>query len=306
MAGEHLGKPDGPVLVTGATSQIGQCVLRRLDDGGRPAVAFARKPAAVKFSASARLVVCDLQGRVSEFPDGVSALVHIAAIWLLPAHLDALYEAGVRRLVCFGSTAIYTKPDSVNAGERAVARRMIEAEAQIAERCAVLGIAWTVLRPTLIYGLGIDRNITRAARFIRRFGFYPLATGATGLRQPVHADDLAAAALTALETSAAAGRCYDVGGGERLPYREMIGRIFDALGMPRRFVVLPFLEYAVAGAGLLLRRPEVTGDIVRRMRQDLVCDNGPAEADLDYHPRAFLSGGRIDLGRNFVDTRSVA
>ena len=36
-----------------------------------------------------------------------------------------------------------------------------------------------------------------------------------------------AAAIAALQSDAAAGQTYDVGGGERLTYREMIGRIFD-------------------------------------------------------------------------------
>ena len=113
----------------------------------------------------------------------------------------------------------------------------------------------------------------------------------------MHADDLAAAAIAALQSDAAAGQTYDVGGGERLTYREMIGRIFDALEMPRRFLPLPGLEFAAAAAGVILRKPEVTGDVVRRMRLDLICDNSAAEAGLDYRPRDFLVGGKDDLPR---------
>ena len=172
---------------------------------------------------------------------------------------------------------------------------MVDAEARVLAQCAALEIACTILRPTLVYGLGIDRNISRAANFIRRFRFYPLAGAATGLRQPVHADDLAAAALAALNTPVAAGKCYEVGGSEQLVYREMIGRIFDTLEMPRRFVPIPFLGTFAAAAGFVLRRPEVTGEMVQRMRRDLVCDNGPAIRDFGYEPRPFLSAGRADL-----------
>ena len=285
----------GSVLVTGSTSQIGVCVLRRLLSEGESVVGAARHPNPSLEPNGARFSQIDLKASAPSFPGGLSGIVHIAGISLLPAHIPALRDRGVRRLVCFGSTAVYNKPQSIDAGERAMAQRMIEAERRIAQRCDALGIEWTILRPTLVYGLGMDRNISRAARFIRRFRAYPLATGAIGLRQPVHADDLAAAAIAALGTPAAAGKTYDVGGGETLAYREMIGRIFDALGMRRRFLPLPGLEYLVAAAGRVMREPDITGDVVRRMRQDLVCDNRPAAEDLGYRPRPFLAGGADDL-----------
>lgn len=296
---------DAAVFLTGGSSQIGQCVLRRLEAEGRKVVAAGRHTANVKKRKGVQFVGCDLSQPHISIPHALSSVVHIAGIWLLPPHLDALHDQGVRRLVCFSSTSIYVKQDSSNPGERDLVRRMMDAEAEIARRCEPLGIEWTVLRPTLVYGLGMDRNVSRAARFIKRFHCYPVAFGATGLRQPVHADDLAAAALAALAEPAAVGRHYDVGGGETLTYREMIGRIFDTLSSPRVFLPLPFLEQAAAAAGVLMRRPEVTGEMVRRMRRDLVCDNRPAIDDLGYRPRTFLAAGLADLGldlANSVDT----
>ena len=284
-----------PIIVTGASSQIGRRALARLAGSEVPVVVLGRRLHPEFEDASATFIEGDLAQTEPVFDHPVSSLIHIAGIWLLPSHISMLHRNGLRRLVCFSSTAIYNKLDSVNASERDVAHRMVAAEESIAQQCESLGIEWTILRPTLIYGLGLDRNVSRAAHFIKSFKFYPLATGANGLRQPVHADDLAAAAIAALQSEAAAGRSYDVGGGERLAYREMIGRIFDVLDLPRRFVPVPGLEYAAAAAGLLLRKPEVTGDVVRRMRLDLICDNTAAEADLDYRPRDFLVGGRDDL-----------
>lgn len=285
--------PFASVLVTGGSSQIGRCVLRRLATAGAQAYAVGRnRPPGLSAD---RFVQGDLTEESLDFPDRLDAVVHIAGLWYLPGHIDALFTRGVRRIVCFSTTSIFVKHDSSDAGERDLVARMVNAEKSVTERCAALGIACTILRPTLVYGLGIDRNISRAAVFIRRFRFYPLAGEATGLRQPVHADDLAAAALAVLDTPAAAGKCYEVGGGERLVYREMIGRLFDVLGIPRRFVAIPFLGVFATIAGFVLRRPEVTGEMVQRMRRDLVCDNGPAIRDFGYDPRPFLSAGRADL-----------
>ncbi|MEX2616677.1 MAG: NAD-dependent epimerase/dehydratase family protein [Alphaproteobacteria bacterium] len=285
--------PFTSVLVTGGSSQIGRCVLRRLAVAGVSAFAVGRNiPPGLPAD---RFIRGDLTEKSLAFPDRLDAVVHIAGLWYLPGHIDALYDSGVRRIVCFSTTSIFVKQHSSDAGERDLVVRMVNAEASVTARCAELGIACTILRPTLVYGLGIDRNISRAAAFIRRFRFYPLAGEATGLRQPVHADDLAAAALAVLNAPAAAGKCYEVGGGERLVYREMIGRLFDVMGMPRRFVPIPFLGLFAALAGFVLRRPEVTGEMVQRMRRDLVCDNGPAIRDFGYDPRPFLSAGSADL-----------
>lgn len=292
---EETGFDKGPLLVTGASSQIGLCLLRRLDKIGAIVFAVSRHRPAFVENSFKRFIECDLTHEHPTFPEEVSSLIHVAGIWLLSPHLETLRNIGLRRLVCFSSTAIYNKTDSVNSGERDIARRMVQAEEDIARKCESFGIAQTVLRPTLVYGLGLDRNVSRAAHFIRHFRFFPLALGAVGLRQPVHADDLANAALVALATDAAKGKCYDVGGGERIAYRDMIGRIFDVLETPRRFLPLPGLEYAVAAAGFLFRRPEITGDVIRRMRLNLVCDNSGAITDLGYSPRTFLAGGKDDL-----------
>jgi nucleoside-diphosphate-sugar epimerase len=105
------------------------------------------------------------------------------------------------------------------------------------------------------------------------------------LRQPVHADDLAAAALAALELEAAAGRSFNLGG-DTLTYRGMIERIFEVLGERPRFLTLP----------LLARLPGGIGAVAARMEQDLAFDTGEFWPLAGLAPRRFLSGGRADLG----------
>jgi nucleoside-diphosphate-sugar epimerase len=75
-----------------------------------------------------------------------------------------------------------------------VAASLAEAEAEVERFCAEPGVAWTILRPTLIYDEGRDGNVSRLAGLIRRFGVLPLSGEGEGLRQPVHAEDLAVGA----------------------------------------------------------------------------------------------------------------
>ena len=115
----------------------------------------------------------------------------------------------------------------------------------------------------------------------------PLVGGARGLRQPVHAEDLAIGALAAASSRAAINKFYSLPGAETLTYREMMGRIFDGLGMPRRTIPVPPLLWR---AGFLLAKPLFPGANVAmgiRMMKDMTFDSTPATRDFGWNPRAF-------------------
>ena len=281
MTGPSACLPDGPVLVLGASGQIGRCLLRRLAAAGCPAIAVCRRPEPA-LAPEAEWLARDLTRPLDLGDRRPVAAIHATGAWLLPAQLPALAAAGVQRLVCFSSTSVLAKAESSSAGDRDVARQLAEAEAAVAAST----IAWTILRPALVYGLGLDRNVSAAARFIRRWRWFPLAGPGTGLRQPVHADDLAAAAVALLEGGVAIGERFNVGGGETLSYRAMIERVFRVLDIPPRFRRLPFLNLL----------PGRIGAMAARMEQDLAFDDGELWSRLELMPRKFLAGGRFDLG----------
>jgi len=164
---------------------------------------------------------------------------------------------------------------------------LADAERRIAAACEQHNVGWTILRPTLIYAEGRDTNITPLSRLIRRFGFMPLVGGAPGLRQPVHAEDLAIGAIAAATSAAAVNKVYALAGGETLAYREMIGRIFDGMRLPRRTISVPPLLWR---AGFMLAKPLFPGANVAmgtRMMKDMTFDCTPAIRDLGWKPRAF-------------------
>jgi nucleoside-diphosphate-sugar epimerase len=288
--------PARSLLLFGATGQIGAGVLAAAPSQGRRVLALRHRNTAPRADDTVWFDG-DLMAPPLRLPDSDTvALVHATGLWLLPAHLDDLRDAGLRRLVAFSTSSVIGKRDTRNPRERQVVADVAAAEEAVRARCEALGIAWTILRPTLVYGHGRDMNVTAAARFIDRFGVFPVAGAAAGLRQPVHADDLAAAALAAIDCRAAHGRTYYLCGGETLAFREMIGRIFDCLGRRRRIVPVPFLGTLAALWRQLSGNPAITADMARRMNRDLVFDDGPARRDFGYSPRGFLGGGRDDLG----------
>ncbi|HXH01151.1 MAG TPA: NAD-dependent epimerase/dehydratase family protein [Xanthomonadaceae bacterium] len=271
-------------LVFGGSGQIGAALLPRLQAQDWRITAVSRKP---------RTSVPGLHWLRGELADVAG----------LPADVDAIFSCGpldafacwyattpvaAARVVAFGSTSAHVKQQSADAAERALAERLKTAEQAVFDAASRQGVIATLLRPTLIYGAGRDRTLTRVAQLAQRWGRFVLPAGADGARQPVHVDDLAAAALAACEHAAAIGR-YDLPGGETLPYREMIARVLGTLTPPPRLHTLPAPAFA-----MLLRVARAAGvahDLgdaaIARMRADLAFDTGPSQRDFGYAPRAF-------------------
>jgi nucleoside-diphosphate-sugar epimerase len=276
--------PDGAVLVVGATSLVGRYLVPRLLAAGRAVEAVSRRPRAA--DDGARWHALDV-ATAPALP-AATAAVHLAPLWLAPPLVDALARGGMRRLVAFGSMSRFTKAHSPAPREQDVARRLAEAEQRLADACARHGIAWTVFRPTLIYGGGADRSLSAIAAVARRFGAFPVAGAARGLRQPVHADDLARLCVAALERPAPPDRAYDVGGGTVLSYRAMVEEVCRASGAARVIgLPAPLVRIGFRAASLLPRYRAATAAMVDRMEQDLVADDAAARRDLGWAPRAF-------------------
>ncbi len=273
-----------PILVLGATSLIGGHLMARLADEGFDPVAISRRPPAGDACwVDADLSDPDVEARLPP----AATVFSLSPIWLLPALLPSLKARGMVRLIAFSSTSRFTKVDSPEPAERAVAKALIDAEQAVETWCAEQDVAWTILRPTLIYDEGHDENVSRIARLVRRFHVMPLSGRGEGLRQPVHAADLAVGALAAAKASAARNRAYDLVGGETLTYRAMVDRIFEGLGKTPRSLPMPTWLFS-----LLMRLakpfyPGATAAMGARMGQDLTFDSSDATRDFGWSPRTF-------------------
>ncbi len=279
--------PRGPVVVLGAGNLIAAYLLPRLAAAGRDTIAVARRDVAVPPGTRVERVDFAEDGPWSVPPGAL--VVSVLPLALLARALPRL--AGARAVVAIGSTSLFSKADSDDPQERATARKLERAEAALAEWGRREGVAWTVLRPTLVYdGVG-DRNIARMVRLARRARALPIARPSHGLRQPIHADDIATALLGALDNPAAADRAFNIAGGEVLTYRAMAERVFRSQGLHPRFLVLPvsWLRFAFGLAARvgIVRETGFGSAVFARMNQDLVFDVAEGLEVLDYRPRPF-------------------
>jgi nucleoside-diphosphate-sugar epimerase len=125
-----------------------------------------------------------------------------------------------------------------------------------------------VLRPTMIYGKGRDKNLSRLIRFMRRWRIPVVPGDGSQLIQPLHLDDLVE--LIACHNKAPAAGLYPVGGAEALPLGELIATLAEVLGLRCPLVALP--RGALLLAAKLGPLVGVRPDQVRRLTEPKIVD----------------------------------
>jgi nucleoside-diphosphate-sugar epimerase len=271
-------------LVIGATGLVGGYLLQHLASRGERPFALSRLP---RSNAAAEWIVGDLEKPETLNVPAFATLYCSTDAILLARALHRFFNPALKRVIAFSSTSVITKFDSEVKAEREMLHELADAEQKIVRACEANQVAWTILRPTLIYAEGRDINITPLSRLIRRFRFMPLVGGAQGLRQPVHAEDLATGALAAAASPAAANKFYALPGGETLSYKEMIGRIFDGMKLPRRTIPVPALLWRAAFVAAKPLFPDANVAMGLRMSKDMTFDATPAMKDFGWSARDF-------------------
>ena len=277
-------------LVFGGSGQIGRPLVAQLLRDGWRVTALSRQ------AQHERPGLAWLRGdfnAMPALPRGVDAILSCGPLdafaqWFA----DASVECG--RVIAFGSTSVEVKRGSADAAERDVSQRLRLGEERVFATAAMRSLPATLLRPTLVYGAGRDATLTRIAHLAQRWGRFPLPRHANGLRQPVHVEDLAAAAFASLHSAASHGQTYALPGGETLSYRDMIGRMLAVLEPPAKLIELPSPLFNLALAAAKLAGGTGLGEAaVQRMRANLVFDDAPARRDLGYAPRPFRPEARM-------------
>lgn len=216
-----------------------------------------------------------------------SIWISFAPIWLLAPFLDHLSSRhperlkGLRGVIACSSSSVITKRFSFNRFDRELVARLISAEDLLFSTCQRLALPCRILRPTLIYGRAgsyLDRNLSRLISLMRCVPVLPLPSH-TGLRQPIHAAQLAAVVLAFVRQFSSTGwdtqlsRRIAVGGDSELTYASMLYALQQNLpdsDRARRCLLIPIPTrlFQFAAAPLLLHSPK-TFEAVLRISADL-------------------------------------
>jgi nucleoside-diphosphate-sugar epimerase len=273
------------LLVFGLSGQIGGALLPLLEADGYEVAAVSRRPRTDTPAVRWRLASLETAPPSAEEFDAILSLGPLDAF----ADWIAAGPPMASRVIAIGSTSAQSKADASDPGERQLAANLRQAESRLRDACAAKAIALTLLRPTLIYGNGRDQTLTPMLAMARRWRLLPWPRGATGLRQPVHVDDLATAVLRCLQRPQTAGRSFDLPGGETLSVAAMLDRSARALAPEVTLLPMPLWAFglALAIAARASGRPGSARGIVQRLTCDQLFDAEPARLAFDYSPRRF-------------------
>lgn len=150
-----------------------------------------------------------------------------------------------------------------------------------------------ILRPSVIFGTE-DGFFNRFAAMTRMGPVLPVV-GADTRFQPVHVEDVARAAVTAVKGEAAPG-VYELGGPEVDTFRGLMGRMLKVVQRRRAVVNVPFFVARIMAFGFdmieavtlgLIENKMLTRDQVNSLRHDNVVTPGARGlADLGITPTA--------------------
>lgn len=275
------------ILVAGGTGFIGAAVVRELRRRGRPVRILSRDPAKVERrfpglgveAAAGDARDADSLRRAAE---GCRAVVSCMQFQGFPVEkpskgrtfvevdqhgnerlVAAAREAGVGRYVYLSGAGAAQDAPKVWYRAKWAAEQAIAAS----------GVPYTVLRPSWVYGPE-DNALNRFVTFARRLPFVPVIGDGRQRIQPVFVEDVATVVADALETDAAAGRIFEIGGPEVLTMNEVLRTMLEVMGKRKPLLHSPVFLPKLAGFFLqFLPNPPLSPSAVDFVTADATADN---------------------------------
>lgn len=279
------------IVVTGGTGFVGSHVVAKLSAAGHDVIVLTRRrdrardllllptvrvveadpydPAVLASWLGHASVAINLVGTLHARGRDTFERVHVEFPRTLVA---ACRTAGVLRFVHI--SALGAEADAASAYQRSKAA----GEAIVAES----GLAWTIFRPSVIFGRG-DTFLTLFAKLVQAFPVIPLAA-AQARFQPVFVGDVAACVAHAVVDDDTIGERYALCGPKVYTLEELVRYVGETSGHPRSIMPLgPSLANVQARIMEWLPGPLLTRDNLASMQQDNVCE-GPFPHEFGIAP----------------------
>ncbi|GAA5511791.1 2-alkyl-3-oxoalkanoate reductase [Deinococcus carri] len=277
------------VLVTGATGFVGRSIVQGLVGRGHTVFAGSRGGEALPGARGLPLDVTDpgsvLRAVGEADPDAVIHLVGIIQEEGAQTFGRVHVEGTRHVLAATPRRARYLHMSALGADEQSASRYSAtkgEAERLVRES----GLAWTIFRPSLVFGVGDDffgrvlRELVTAAPVVPQIG-----DGSFPFR-PVSVEDVALAFAGALDRPETAGQTYALTGPEEYTFRELLDQEQAALGQHRPVMPVPLALMNLAVPLMqVLPHPPITRDQYAMLKAGNTAPNEPARTvfDLPMH-----------------------
>jgi len=295
------------IVILGGTGFLGTRLVARLIKDGHRVTALSRDREQHKHLLvlpGLTLENCDVydEAQLSEHFRGKDVIVNLVGILnergfggagfrrahteLTRTVLEAARSAGVPKLLQVSALKAAVDAPSYYLRSKGEAEKLIRASNNL---------EWTLFQPSVMFGPG-DSFLNRFANLLAAVPFVmPLARPEARF-QPVFVDDVIEALIRCLQTAAANGQTYQLGGPQIYTLREIVRLVAKLTGRRRWIIGLPDIAARLQGAlmDFVPGRP-FSSDNYRSLTVDSLCtDDGFAR--LGFKPQSMLASARQYLG----------
>lgn len=295
------------VGVTGATGFVGRSVVNKLVSENHQVVPMVRRISHLKSENVIGDVSLPLKGN---FPE-LDAMIHLAGLahisvpdeWEAKRRffsanvdgtqrvLDAAIAAGISHFVFVSSVKVhgektaagrpFVETDTCNP-EDIYGESKEEAERLVVEKCAEAGVAYTILRPPLVYGRGVGANFKKLAALSRVP--LPLPLGSiNNQRSLIYVENLADIISVVLNKDTALDKIFLVSDGQDVSTSELLYQLAKAQNRQIRMLPAKPLRFCLELAGMT--------NVLDRLFSNLQVDSSYVRQTLGWTPRFDLAMG---------------
>jgi uncharacterized protein YbjT (DUF2867 family) len=197
--------------------------------------------------------------------------------------VEAAKQAGIKRFLLMSAMGVRHDP----------AFAYFEAKWQAEQAVKASGIAWTIFRPSVIFGPG-DGFINTLTDLVRKAPIIPVVGSGQTKFQPVFVEEVAASFVKALDDPATVGQTFELGGPEIMTYEQLLDLIATKLGKRRPKVHVPvgLMRPVVKLAKPLPKalRPPVTEEQLKMLAIDNCTDDSATARLIGREPLRLADG----------------
>jgi NADH dehydrogenase len=304
-------------FIAGGTGFIGKHLISALAEGGLRAKCLVRSPAKSEICKKAGLDVAigditdreSLKGKL----DNCDTVVHLVGIIEEKEGLsfERVHVDGTENLVAeakkakirhfFYQSSLGASPSSWS--------RYLKTKAKAEEIVRTSGIPYTTFRPSLIVG-DWDKFTLKLKDLIASSPVVPVPGDGKAKFQPLYVGDWVKCFLKLFSSPSPvirdASPLYELGGPEHLTYNELLSLLMEAMGASKPIVHFP-MEMVKLGlslsrgfqrvAGMLGKKiPSVTGEQLRLLETDNICDRAAVERHFGFVPVRYKEALKLFIG----------
>lgn len=298
------------ILITGASGYIGSRLVKKLvRDGHRVrAMVIRNDPFLPNLKGiDCEIVIGDITDKDTIAPclKGVDTVFHLAAVLVSRKQeafhninfkgtenvVNAAVDAGIKHFIFMSAAAVaYKKRTSYGRSKAASEFLMVQR-----------GITnFTIIRPTILYGLGGSQELKIYVENIRNSPFFFFIPGCGKARkQPVCITDVVNGLSLLVENKVAYGKIYDFSGATNITMLEFTKLLCKTFGIKKMIMPTPtwLCYFAVTVINLFYKNTALNKDAILGVTMDADFSFEQAKNEIGYNPVSLSIGFKQAFAR---------